>query len=160
MIDFEKHLNPAQLAAVRHVHGPLLVIAGAGSGKTRTLVFRLASLASQGIAPENILLLTFTRKAAQEMLLRAERLLGRPLSGTSGGTFHAFAYAVLRRHAAALGFPSGFTLLDRADSEGIFAEAKQTLSLGKADRAFTKKSTLAELLTKARNKELPLSDIV
>lgn len=160
MIDFEKELNPAQLTAVRHVHGPLLVIAGAGSGKTRTLVFRLAFLASQGVAPESILLLTFTRKAAQEMLFRAERLLGRPLSGTSGGTFHSFAYAVLRRNAAALGHPSGFTLLDRADSEGIFAEAKQTLALGKADRAFPKKSTLAELVTKARNKELPLSRIV
>ncbi len=91
MIDFERELNPAQLEAALHVNGPVLVIAGAGSGKTRTIVYRLVRLVQEHASPENILLLTFTRRASQEMLARAGRLLGRPLTGASGGTFHSFA---------------------------------------------------------------------
>ena len=110
-IDFEHELNPAQLEAALHTGGPVLVIAGAGSGKTRTIVYRLAHLVQEYVSPENILLLTFTRRASQEMLHRAGQVLGRPLTGASGGTFHSFAYAVLRRNAQEAGYQSGITLM-------------------------------------------------
>ncbi|MEF2144461.1 MAG: ATP-dependent helicase [Desulfovibrionaceae bacterium] len=159
-IDFENELNPAQLEAVRHSGSPALVIAGAGSGKTRTIVYRLARLVEQGTAPEKILLLTFTRKAAQEMLQRASDILQRELRGTSGGTFHSFAYGVLRRHAASLGFGQGFSLMDRADSENVVKEVRESLGLGKGDRSYPKKATLLDMITKSRNKEQGIESIV
>ncbi|MDD4732429.1 MAG: ATP-dependent helicase [Desulfovibrio sp.] len=159
-IDFANELNSAQLEAIMHQGSPALVIAGAGSGKTRTIVYRLARLVQDGIPPENILLLTFTRKAAQEMLLRAGTILGRNLSGTSGGTFHSFAFGVLRRNARCLGFDTGFTLLDRADSENVVKEVKDSLALGKGDRSYPKKNTLLDMITKSRNKERGIDSIV
>lgn len=159
-IDFENELNEAQREAVQTTEGPVLVIAGAGSGKTRTIVYRLAHLVEQGVDPAQILLLTFTRKAAQEMLTRAETILGRPLTGTSGGTFHSFAYATLRRNAADIGFENGFTLMDRSDSENICKEVKDNLKLGKGDRSYPKKGTLLDMITKSRNKEAPIEFIM
>src|SRR5208337_5135948 len=97
-LDYQKELNPAQYQAVTTLEGPILVIAGAGSGKTRTLVYRLAYLVEQGVDPGAILLLTFTRKAAQEMLSRAVRLLDRPLAQVTGGTFHSVCYQWLRQY--------------------------------------------------------------
>src|SRR5678815_6193847 len=94
--DFAAELNPQQAAAATHGDGPLLIIAGAGTGKTRTLVYRVAHLIEKGVRPERILLLTFTRRAAQEMLARAERLVGGKCRGVSGGTFHATAHRLLR----------------------------------------------------------------
>ncbi|WP_243546505.1 ATP-dependent helicase [Pseudodesulfovibrio tunisiensis] len=159
-IDFAKELNPAQLEAVTTTEGPVLVIAGAGSGKTRTIVYRLAHLVEQGVDPSQILLLTFTRKAAQEMLLRAEFILGRPLTGTSGGTFHSFAYATLRRNAMDIGFDNGFTLMDRGESESIVKSVKDDLKFGKGDRSYPRKSTLMDLISKSRNKELTLDQLL
>ena len=159
-IDLENELNDAQREAVLTTEGPVLVIAGAGSGKTRTIVYRLAHLVEQGVDPSQILLLTFTRKAAQEMLSRTESILGRSLHGTSGGTFHSFAYATLRRNASDIGFDNGFTLMDRSDSESICKEVKDSLKLGKGDRSYPKKSTLLEIITKSRNKELPVAIIL
>jgi len=159
-IDFENELNEAQREAVQTTEGSVLVIAGAGSGKTRTIVYRLAHLVEQGVDPSQILLLTFTRKAAQEMLTRAEGILGRPLTGTSGGTFHSFAYGTLRRNAMDIGFGNGFTLMDRADSENICKEVKDVLKLGKGDRSYPRKSTLLDMVTKSRNKELPIEVIM
>src|SRR3954468_8417045 len=101
--DFSAELNPEQLAAATHRDGPLLIIAGAGTGKTRTLVHRVAHLIDRGVAPERILLLTFTRRAAQEMLSRAERLVGSVSHRVAGGTFHATAHRLLRRFGAAAG---------------------------------------------------------
>lgn len=160
MIDFKNELNEAQYDAVMHTEGPVLVIAGAGSGKTRTIVYRLAHLVQSGVRPDEILLLTFTRKASQEMLERAETILGRSLQGTSGGTFHSFAYKVLRVNAHALGFDSGFTLMDRPDSENVVKEAKDSLELGKGDRSYPKKSTLTDMITKSRNKELSIESVL
>lgn len=160
MIDFQKELNPAQFEAATHPQGPVLVIAGAGSGKTRTIVYRLAWLVEQGIPPESILLMTFTRKAAQEMLQRTEHILGRPLHGTQGGTFHAFAFYVLRQNAAEIGFPNGFNLMDRSDSEGAVKEVKDNLGFGKKDRSYPKKSTLLDMITKSRNKEISIDTLV
>src|ERR1700756_212167 len=112
-IDYPRELNPQQLAAVTAEPGPSLVIAGAGSGKTRTLTYRVAYLLEQGIAPERILLLTFTNKAAREMMRRVSDLLGQELPDLWGGTFHAMGNRILRQHAQRLGFQKDFTILDR-----------------------------------------------
>ncbi len=118
-IDYESELNPEQLEAVEHELGPALVIAGAGSGKTRILVYRLARLMEKGIAPENILLLTFTRKAASTMLERARELTGRDAGGVVGGTFHAFAYSMLRRYVSRTPYRNGISVMDRADTQAL-----------------------------------------
>ena len=162
-MDFARELNPAQLEAVSTTEGPVLVIAGAGSGKTRTVVYRLAHLVLKGVEPASILLLTFTRKAAQEMLTRAGLLLAlgaQGISGVAGGTFHAFAFAALRRYSEAAGFPGGFTCLDAADCEDILGQCKDRLGLGKGDRSFPRKSAILGLLSKARNKELEVGDVI
>ncbi|GAB6059947.1 ATP-dependent helicase [Desulfonatronum parangueonense] len=156
-IDFEKQLNPAQWQAVRAPHGPLLVIAGAGSGKTRTIAYRLAYLVQNGVAPENILLLTFTRKAAQEMLFRASNLIGQELGGVAGGTFHSFAGSILRRYAPVLGYPDRFTIMDGPDMGEILGQVRAELGVGKGDKAFPKKKTILGLISKSRNKEIDLA---
>ncbi len=118
-IPYADELNPQQLEAVTTLEGPVLVVAGAGSGKTRTLVYRVARLVESGVTPGQILLLTFTRKAAEEMLRRAGGLVGGGCAQVAGGTFHSFAHQVLRRHAADVGLAPGFTILDRGDSEDV-----------------------------------------
>ncbi len=117
---FEKHLNNEQLEAVNAINGPVLVIAGAGSGKTRTLVFRLLNLIRLGINPESILLLTFTRKAAASMIERASELIGGICNNVFGGTFHAFSHLMLRRYHGYAGLNKDFTILDRSDVQDIF----------------------------------------
>src|SRR5438874_8293449 len=108
-IDYAAELNPQQCAAVTAPPGPALVIAGAGSGKTRTLIYRVAYLLENGVTPQNILLLTFTNKAAREMLDRVTNLLPNDVSGLWGGTFHSIGNRILRRHAVAAGFENGFS---------------------------------------------------
>lgn len=161
LIDYHHELNPAQLEAATTLDGPVLVIAGAGSGKTRTVVYRLARLVEQGVSPSEILLLTFTRKASTEMLARAQHLLGHQgLDRVRGGTFHGFAYALLKQYAGLLGFDRGATVMDRGDSEDLLGQAKERLGLGKGDRKFPKKGTILGLYSKSRNKELPLDQIL
>ena len=160
MIDYAQALNGAQLAAVTAGDGPVLVVAGAGSGKTRTIVYRLAWLAEHGVSPESILLLTFTRKAAREMLQRAGALLGQGLSGVQGGTFHAFAFSVLRRWRPAWLGERPFTLMDSADITAAVRQCKADLNLGKGDRSFPKSASVVAFLSKARNKELPLAEVL
>src|SRR5438445_4296122 len=120
-IDYAAELNEQQLAAVTAPPGPALVIAGAGSGKTRTLTYRVAYLLEQGIPPERILLLTFTNKAAGEMMRRVADSLGQELATLWGGTFHSIGNRILRRHARLLGYERDFTILDREDSEELIA---------------------------------------
>jgi DNA helicase-2/ATP-dependent DNA helicase PcrA len=160
MIDYAAALNEAQHEAVTCGDGPVLVVAGAGSGKTRTIVYRLAWLAEHGISPHAILLLTFTRKAAREMLHRAMMLLNQGLSGVQGGTFHAFAYGVLRANQPVWLEGRPFTLMDGPDVNDALKHCKDALKLGKGDRSFPKTQTIAALLSKARNKELPLAEIL
>lgn len=160
MIDYAQALNEAQLAAVTAPDGPVLVVAGAGSGKTRTIVYRLAWLAEHGVSPESILLLTFTRKAAREMLERAGALLGQGLSGVQGGTFHAFAYSVLRRWRPAWLEGRPFSLMDQSDITAAVRQCKARLDLGKGDRSFPKSASIVAFLSKARNKELPLAEVL
>src|SRR5262245_64078403 len=107
-IDYARELNPQQLAAVTAPPGPSLVIAGAGSGKTRTLTYRVAYLLEQGIPAERILLLTFTNKAAKEMMRRVTELLGQDVPNLWGGTFHSIGNRLLRKHANLLGYGRDF----------------------------------------------------
>src|SRR5512146_2119375 len=109
-------LNPEQLAAATHGDGPLLIIAGAGTGKTRTLVHRVAHLIDRGVRADRILLLTFTRRAAQEMISRAERLVGETSRHVHGGTFHATGHRLLRRFGEAAGLPKDFSIMDQGDA--------------------------------------------
>lgn len=160
MIDYEKNLNTAQYEAVTAVDGPMLVIAGAGSGKTRTIVYRLAYLAERGVAPAAMLLLTFTRKAAQEMLHRASLLLGQGLAGVQGGTFHGFAYSALRQFRPAWLEGRSFSVMDAADITAAVRYCKNSLKLGKGDRSFPRTQNIVGLFSKARNKERPLEDIL
>jgi DNA helicase-2/ATP-dependent DNA helicase PcrA len=150
-IDYERVLNPSQLEAVMTLKGPLLVIAGAGSGKTRTLVYRVARLVEIGIPPERILLLTFTRKAAGEMLDRAAGLADERCRFVSGGTFHSLAHRVLRERANLIGYDRSFTVLDRADMEEVIQSLIQEMQVGKGSVRFPKRSTLANILSKAAN---------
>lgn len=152
-------LNEAQYKAVTAGNNPLLVVAGAGSGKTRTIVYRLAHLAEQGINPYAILLLTFTKKAAQEMITRATHLLGSELMGVQGGTFHAFSYTLLRQFPPAWA-KSSLSILDSADCTGIIGQLREEKKIGKGDRSFPKNATIHGLISKARNKEVPLEEIL
>jgi ATP-dependent DNA helicase UvrD/PcrA len=159
-IDYRAELNPAQYEAVVTVDGPVLVVAGAGTGKTRTLVFRVARLVESGVDPGNILLLTFTRKAAAEMLRRASLLLDGRCERVAGGTFHSFANTVLRRHGAPLGISPSFTILDRGDSEDVISLLRAALGLDKKEKRFPRKQSIAEMYSMAVNKSLPLSQLV
>ena len=152
-INYEEVLNPSQLEAVTTREGPLLVIAGAGSGKTRTLVYRVARLVETGVAPERILLLTFTRKAAGEMLERAANLADERCRFVSGGTFHSLAHRVLRGAAHHLGFENSFTILDRSDMEEVIQALVQDMNIGRGAIRFPKRATLANILSKAANME-------
>jgi len=159
-IDYQKVLNSAQLEAVMALDGPVLVIAGAGSGKTRTLVYRVARLVETGVRPENILLLTFTRKAASEMLERAAGLADERCRHVSGGTFHSLAHRVLRAHAKLLGFETSFTILDRADMEEAIQSLVREIQTGKGSIRFPKRSTLATILSKAANLQQPIESLI
>jgi len=149
-------LNAQQLSAVVHREGPLLVVAGAGSGKTRTLIYRVARLIESGVPPGAILLLTFTRRAAQEMLRRVEQLVGERGSEVAGGTFHSFANLVLRRFGTPIGLKPNFTILDRSDMEDVVNLLRTRMGLGSKDRRFPKKGTIAEAISMARNKNRAL----
>jgi DNA helicase II / ATP-dependent DNA helicase PcrA len=159
-IAYDRALNPAQLSAVTHGNGPLLVIAGAGSGKTRTLVYRVARLVQEGVPPEAILLLSFTRKASQEMIKRASNLLDNRCQKVSGGTFHSFAHTVLKRHADKIGFEKGFSILDRSDSEDLIGLILREMPPGHDNQKLPRKSTLATIFSQSVNKGLPLEDVI
>lgn len=170
MTDFSRELNAAQYEAATTLTGPVLVIAGAGSGKTRTIVYRLANLVASGVPASGILLLTFTRKAAREMLERAQRLTDRIMSGPSpaavslagvaGGTFHAFAYSVLRVWKP-VGFASPVTVMDSPDMLALLQSCKAELGIGgKGERGFPKTQTVLSFLSKSRNRELDLETLL
>ncbi|MBI4259636.1 MAG: ATP-dependent helicase [Actinobacteria bacterium] len=158
----EDELNEEQRVAALHGDGPLLVVAGAGTGKTRTLAARVAALVRRGVPAERILLLTFTRRAAREMLLRAERMAaGGGLSGRVwGGTFHAVANRLLRIHGRALGIPPSFTVLDQADAADVMDVVRQDLGLGSGRRRFPRKDTLADIHSRTVNSGSPLADVL
>jgi DNA helicase II / ATP-dependent DNA helicase PcrA len=145
-------LNAGQVEAVRHGEGPALVVAGAGSGKTWTLACRVAYLVQQGVPPERILLLTFSRRAARELLRRADRLLGDARAGAVwGGTFHAVANRLLRIYGRQLGLDPAFTVLDQADGADLMQLVREDLGLAAKERRLPRKDTLAAIYSHAVN---------
>lgn len=154
-------LNDEQRAAVLHENGPLLVIAGAGSGKTRTLASRVARLIDDGVSPDRILLLTFTRRAAAEMLRRAGGLVDRQATGRVwGGTFHSIANRLLRRHATAVGLDEGFTVLDQSDAAGLFGLIRSESGVAEGKTRFPRKETIAAVYSRAVNAQEKLTTVL
>src|SRR5437868_11399541 len=159
-IDYAAELNEQQLAAVTAPPGPLLVIAGAGSGKTRTLTYRVAYLLENGIDPRNILLLTFTNKAARQMLDRVANLLPVDASGLWGGTFHSIGNRMLRRHGSALGYSSGFTIMDREDQKDLINTVVTAAGINPKEIRFPKGDVLAEIFSFVINTETPIDALL
>jgi ATP-dependent DNA helicase UvrD/PcrA len=158
--DFTSELNPEQAAAAIHGDGPLLIIAGAGTGKTRTLVYRVAHLIERGVKAERILLLTFTRRAAQEMLSRAERLVGSNSKRVHGGTFHATAHRLLRRYGPSAGLAKDFTIMDQGDSADLMQLSRAQLGYAAKTKRFPKKETLQYVYSRHINTGTAVDDII
>ena len=159
-IDYAAELNEQQFAAVTASPGPLLVIAGAGSGKTRTLTYRVAYLLENGIDPRNILLLTFTNKAARQMLDRVTNLLPVDASGLWGGTFHSIGNRMLRRHGSALGYSSGFSIMDREDQKDLIDTVVAAAGINPKEIRFPKGDVLAEIFSFVINTETPIDALL
>jgi DNA helicase II / ATP-dependent DNA helicase PcrA len=159
-IDYGAELNEQQLAAVTAEPGPQLIIAGAGSGKTRTLTYRVAYLLENGIDPRDILLLTFTNKAARQMLDRVANLLPIDASGIWGGTFHSVGNRMLRRHGSALGYNSGFTIMDREDQKDLINTVVASAGIDPKEIRFPKGDVLAEIFSFVVNTETPVEELL
>jgi DNA helicase-2/ATP-dependent DNA helicase PcrA len=159
-VDYRKDLNDQQLEVVMAGDGPLLVIAGAGSGKTRTLTYRVARLLEGGISPQNILLLTFTNKAAREMLHRVTTLIPGEDRRITGGTFHHVANLVLRRNAALAGLKNGFTILDREDAKDLMDDVAAPFRSTDEYVRFPKGDVLLEIFSFARNTGTAIEKVI
>src|SRR5208282_2460363 len=159
-IDYARELNPQQLAAVTAPPGPALVIAGAGSGKTRTLTYRVAYLLEQGIPADRILLLTFTNKAAGEMMRRVADLLGQELASLWGGTFHSIGARILRQHADVLGYRRDFTILDRDDAKDLIKACIADAGIETKGTHFPKPEVLNEIFSLAVNTHHTVQDLL
>ncbi|MDR2443985.1 MAG: ATP-dependent helicase [Deltaproteobacteria bacterium] len=157
-LDLKSVLNEAQERAATHPGGPLLIIAGAGSGKTRTLVYRVAHLIDRGFDPKRLLLVTFTRKAAAEMLERCASLVGSHADRVCGGTFHSLANGLLRRYARNLGYTPGFGIMDRSDSETLITRIRK--QVGSDSDRLPKKGTLMTLISQAVNHEIDIDELI
>ena len=158
-INYEAELNEAQLKAVLTTEGPLLIVAGAGTGKTRTLVYRVARLVEIGAKPESVLLLTFTRRAATSMLSRAASLADARCQRVSGGTFHSVGHSVLRKYAELAGLQRNFTVLDQSDTEDLIDLLRRQLRLTK-ERHFPRKRTIAAIYSMMVNKVVSLKQVL
>ncbi|HKY28368.1 MAG TPA: UvrD-helicase domain-containing protein, partial [Pyrinomonadaceae bacterium] len=158
-INYETELNESQFKAVTTTEGPLLIVAGAGTGKTRTLVYRVARLVEMGVRPESVLLLTFTRRAATSMLARAAALADARCQRVSGGTFHALGHSVLRKFSEQAGVQRNFTVLDQVDTEDIIDLLRRQLRLTK-DRHFPRKRTIGGIFSMMVNKVMPMKKVL
>lgn len=159
-IDYKASLNAEQYAAVTSPPGAALVIAGAGSGKTRTLTYRVAYLLDQGVDPKHILLLTFTNKASREMLERVRELVSQDLSTLWGGTFHSIGNRILRRHADEIGYTRSFSILDRDDQKSLMNTVIAECEIDADGRRFPKADVLASVFSMMRNTGQTLEDII
>jgi DNA helicase II / ATP-dependent DNA helicase PcrA len=159
-IDYQKELNPEQLAVVLNGDGPSLVLAGAGSGKTRTITYRVAYLLERGVSPDNILLVTFTNKAAKEMLSRVEGLLSRYPTGLWGGTFHSIANRLLRIYASQLGYSPSFTIMDQEDAKSLVKVCIKALNVDTTSRRFPSPAKLHAMISYTRNSGRTMSDVI
>ena len=154
-------LDDAQLAVATHGEGPLVVVAGAGTGKTRALISRVACLLDRGVAPHSILLLTFTRRAADEMLARALNLVGTRGDGRPrGGTFHAVAYRHVAAHAPVLDLPEGFGVLDPAGAQDLMDLLRVEQGLSGTATRFPRPATLVDIYSRCVNTQRPLRSVV
>ncbi len=160
MIDFSSELNQEQLAVVYQGDGHCLVLAGAGSGKTRTITYRVAYLLERGIDPENILLVTFTNKAAGEMVKRVREITGAKKQLPWAGTFHHIAYKILRAHAGLLGYSPNFSILDSADSEATVKTCIKNLSIDTAGQKFPSARIIKDIISYTRNAETTIEDVL
>ncbi len=161
MQDWMEELNDAQRAAVTHERGPVLVIAGAGTGKTKTLAARVAWLVDRGVKPDRILLLTFTRRAAQQMLDRAGRLVGDgQTTRVWGGTFHATASRLLRKHGRSIGIDPAFNVIDSEDAADLMDIVRSELGFGEGERRFPRKGTLQAIYSRVVNARKKLTDVL
>src|SRR5512136_2208785 len=159
-LDYHGLLNDQQVAVVEAPPGPILVVAGAGSGKTRTLTWRVARLLHGHLDPESLLLLTFTNKAAREMLGRVEEVARIDTRRIWGGTFHHVAHRVLREHAGMLGYEKGYSILDREDGRDVMSASIADCGLAVGARRFPKADVLIDLVSMAVNTQTPLSDVL
>ena len=159
-IDYGDLLNPAQLEAVMHDFGPALVVAGAGTGKTRTLIYRVARLIESGVDPKSILLLTFTRRAASEMLRRASTLLDDRCRRVEGGTFHRYCSKLLHIYSNEIGYPENFTIIDTSDAMDTINLLRGRLGAKKQTKRFPKKSTLYSIFSASVNKMMTIPDVL
>ncbi len=159
-IDYERLLNVEQFAAVKYCDGPQLIAAGAGTGKTRTMVYKVAWLVEHGIDPSKIVLLTFTRRASQEMKDRASTVLDNRCQAVLGGTFHSFANQVLRKYAPQIGFNKSFSIIDSSEAADVFQHLRTEAKLHTKDRRFAKKSTLNNVHSKMINTGLLIEEIL
>jgi DNA helicase-2/ATP-dependent DNA helicase PcrA len=156
-------LNPEQRAAATHPGGPLLILAGAGTGKTTTLCSRVAWLLSEGVPAERVLLLTFTRRAAREMLQRARGLAERAVGTRArvlGGTFHSVAHRMVRLHAASLGLPAGFGVLDAGDAADLLDLLRQEHGGAASRRRFPRAHTMLDIYSRTVNAQVPLAQVL
>lgn len=159
MIKLETRLNPSQYAAVTTLDGPIVVIAGAGSGKTRVIEYRVLYLVQNKINPNSILLLTFTRRAAKTMLDRAARH-DPQCRNVEGGTFHSFAYKMLKRYAKVIGFPDSFSILDEGDAEEAIHRCCNMLGFFAREKRFPKKDTLKSIISMSINKNISIEEVL
>ncbi len=159
MIDLENKLNPSQFQAVSSLNGPILVIAGAGSGKTRVIEYRVLNLIRNKISPHSILLSTFTRKAAHEMISRASKH-DPQCKNIEGGTFHSFAYRVLKKYANSIGFPDAFTVLDESDAEDAIHRCATKMGFYEREKRFPKKDTLRSIISISINKNTSIGEAI
>lgn len=159
-IDYQAALNDEQRAVALAPRGPLLILAGAGSGKTRALIYRVARFLDTGIPPERILLLTFTNRAAKEMVKRVSELVGPEAMKIMGGTFHHVGNAILRRHAEAVGYTEAFTILDREDARELMSAAVIDTKVDTGKQRFPKADVLLDVASSAVNRMKPARDIL
>jgi DNA helicase-2/ATP-dependent DNA helicase PcrA len=159
-IEYENLLNKAQLDAVMHNNGPVLLVAGAGTGKTRTLVYRVSRLVESGTDPSEILLLTFTRRSAHEMLRRASQILDERCQRVEGGTFHHYCSKLLHQNAESLGYPENFTIIDAADAMDVINLVRSRMDIPKERKRFPKKSTLYSIISSSVNKQRSIRETI
>jgi DNA helicase-2/ATP-dependent DNA helicase PcrA len=160
---YREELNEEQFAVATAAAGPVLVIAGAGSGKTRAITYRVAYLVEQGIAPARIMLATFTNRAAREMLRRVEQLAGgdgNVWRRVWGGTFHRIANLILRRHAAALGYEANYSILDAEDARDFLSVCVDEAGIDTKARRFPKPEVLLDIISFANNTDQPIAEVV
>lgn len=157
---FEQELNKEQLAVVKNGDGPCLVLAGAGSGKTRTITYRVAHLLDRGVLPEEILLVTFTNKAAREMIERVESITKGGARLPWSGTFHHIAYRILKKYAPVLGYQNNFTILDSEDSRDLLKLSLKQEGIDRKERRFPSVRVVSSILSYARNAETTIEDVL